>query len=147
MSSLNPVRELQPGERPRDWMEPTDRAELTESTPANDDETVEPPGAAAAPAESAPARLEPRRYGIQFEASEEYVEPVQRAKALLSHAAPGADLSELHLRAMRALVAELERAKYAVNTPRKRSSAASTGEQEDSDGFESPKPPRQRVVS
>ncbi len=30
MSSLNSVRELQPGERPRDWIEPAERAELTE---------------------------------------------------------------------------------------------------------------------
>jgi hypothetical protein len=30
---------------------------------------------------------------VQFEASEEYVELVEKAKALLSHAAPRADLS------------------------------------------------------
>lgn len=144
MNSLNSVRELQPGERPRDWMEPTDPAELTESTPANDDETAEPFDAAALPAGSAPPRLEPQRYRIQFEASEEYVELVERAKALLSHAAPRADLSELHLRAMQALVAELEREKYAVNTPRPRVSAAPTGGLEASARLESPKPPRQR---
>jgi hypothetical protein len=53
---------------------------------------------------------------VQFEASEEYVELVERAKALLSHATPRPHLGLLHLRAMRALVAELEREKYAVTT-------------------------------
>jgi hypothetical protein len=140
VSALNPVRELQPGDSPRDWMESTAATatawtEPTESTPpANDDSSAALSDWAAtspqpAPAravtvatspEPAPARLEPQRYLVQFEASEEYVELVERAKALLSHTAPRADLGELHLRAMRCLVAELERQKYAV-TARPRS--------------------------
>jgi len=123
-SALNPVRELEPGERPRDWMDPTD-APLTESAqptqsetaPANDDTDAD--GCArATPEIPAPARVAPQRYGVQFEANDEYVALVERAKALLSHAAPDVDLAELHLRAMRALVAELERQKYAVRAPR-----------------------------
>jgi hypothetical protein len=39
---------------------------------------------------------------VQFEASEEYVELVERAKALLSHRDPRLDFADLHLRAMRA---------------------------------------------
>jgi 5-methylcytosine-specific restriction endonuclease McrA len=39
---------------------------------------------------------------------------VEQAKALLSRSAPHAGLDEIHLRAMRALVAELERKRYAV---------------------------------
>ena len=39
---------------------------------------------------------------------------VERAKALLSHAVPSGALGELHLRAMRLLVSELEKRKYAV---------------------------------
>ena len=129
-SSLNPVRELQPGERPRDWTEPVDE---TESAPANDandanDAAVDP---------IAPARFEPERYRVQFEAGDEYVQLVEKAKALLSHAAPRAGLVELHLRAMRSLVAELEREKYAV-TDRPRSAAA------DSNTELTPEAPRQR---
>ncbi len=139
-ASLNPVRELKPGERPRDWtepMQPMDPLEQTESTPANDaTQTQESPDP------TAPARLEPQRYRVQFEAGDEYVELVDRAKALLSHAAPGAGLPELHLRAMRALVAELEREKYAV-TDRPRSSATSETTVEPR-AEPTPKVPRQR---
>jgi 5-methylcytosine-specific restriction endonuclease McrA len=56
---------------------------------------------------------------VQFTANEEYVNLVDRARALLSHSAPRLSLDELHLRALRALVTELERQKYAV-TPRPR---------------------------
>jgi len=71
---------------------------------------------------SAPARVDavaseplaPERYKVQFTATEEYVRLVDEAKALLSHAAPSATLEELHLRAMRALVSELTRKKYAT---------------------------------
>jgi hypothetical protein len=72
--------------------------------------------AAAPAAELARVRLGPQRYKVQFEASEAYVELVERAKALLSHRGPRPDLGDLHLRAMRSLVAELEREKYAVTT-------------------------------
>lgn len=87
-----------------DWTVPSEPTEGAHA-PANDDAT---------PPEPAPARFRPQRYRVEFEASEEYVALVERAKALLSHAAPGADLAELHLRAMRNLVAELEHDKYAV---------------------------------
>jgi 5-methylcytosine-specific restriction endonuclease McrA len=86
--------------------------------------------------EPAPARLEPQRYLVQFEASEEYVELVERAKALLSHTAPRADRGELHLRAIRCLVAELERQKYAV-TARPRSLTAGGSERNASSQLES----------
>jgi hypothetical protein len=67
------------------------------------------------------AQLGPQRYKVQFEASEEYVELVEKAKALLSQTAPRVDLGELHLRALRALVTELERKKYAATgRPRQR---------------------------
>jgi hypothetical protein len=55
------------------------------------------------------------------------VELVEQAKALLSHSAPHAGLEEIHLRAMRALVAELEQPKYAVTArPRQSSRGKST---------------------
>jgi hypothetical protein len=56
----------------------------------------------------------PERYKVQFTATEEYVRLVEEAKALLSHAAPNVSLAELQLRAMRALVAELNKKKYAT---------------------------------
>jgi hypothetical protein len=169
MGALNPVRELQSGDRPSDWTESAasmaasmavavaTESESMEGTPsangANADSTEGLSGCAAAapptapaltfaaaaspePAPATPARLEPQRYRVQFEASEEYVELVERAKALLSHAAPRADLGELHLRAMRSLVAELERQKYAV-TARPRLPAAGRSEPKASDGLES----------
>jgi hypothetical protein len=54
----------------------------------------------------------PLRYGVQFSAEEEYVQLVERAKALLSHAHSKSTLEEIHLRAMRLLVAELEKRRF-----------------------------------
>jgi 5-methylcytosine-specific restriction endonuclease McrA len=51
---------------------------------------------------------------VQFTATEEYVRLVDQAKALLSHAVPRLTLEELQLRALRALVAELTKKKYAT---------------------------------
>ena len=85
---------------------------------------------------------------MQFEASEEYVELVEKAKALLSHAAPRPDLGDLHLRAMRALVAELEREKYAMTTRQRvaRRSAPETADEQLHRGEPKPEPqdPRRR---
>ena len=143
VAALNPIRELEPGARPRDWMEWPQSAvsanDGSSGTRLDDgnalarldaDEPALPrldaAGHAPAPparldadataAEFARVRLEPQRYKVQFEASEEYVELVERAKALLSHRGARPDLGDLHLRAMRALVAELERERYAVVT-------------------------------
>jgi hypothetical protein len=64
---------------------------------------------------------------VQFTASEEHAKLVEEAKALLSHSAPHAGLDEIHLRAMRALVAELKRQKYAVSVrPRQSARALAT---------------------
>jgi hypothetical protein len=128
MRSLNPVRELAPGERPRDWIDKN--ALLPCASRVTDDATPPAPdGAAENEPEPAPARNEltlcgpapitgPQRYCVQFTATEEYVRLVERAKALLSQATVGASLEELHLRAMQSLVTELEKRKYAVTTKR-----------------------------
>jgi hypothetical protein len=102
VASMCPVRDLAPGERPRDWTEGTLEAGTFEG-PANFAGHEGAPGPAwpielDASAESAPARLEPQRYGIQFTANEEYVKLVAEAHALLSRSAPRATLDELHLR-------------------------------------------------
>jgi hypothetical protein len=75
----------------------------------------------------------PQRYRVQFTASEEYVDLVERARALLSHSVPNAPLDDLHVRAMRALVVELEKRRYALTkqprraTPDRASSANNPG--------------------
>jgi hypothetical protein len=56
----------------------------------------------------------PQRYSVQFTASEEYVALVEEAKALLAHALPSATLAEIHLCALRTLVSELKKRKFAV---------------------------------
>jgi hypothetical protein len=53
--------------------------------------------ASATPAELEQDRMERQRYKVQFEPSEEYVEFVERAKALVSHRGPRPDLGDLHL--------------------------------------------------
>ncbi|HVJ15787.1 MAG TPA: HNH endonuclease signature motif containing protein, partial [Polyangiaceae bacterium] len=111
------IRELEPGDRPRDWM--ATGAETTNDTAAQPmlAESAEAPAATETPA---PARLEPERYKVQFTANEDYVKLVEEAKALLSHSDPRISLDELHLRAMRALVADLQRKKQAATAkPRK----------------------------
>jgi hypothetical protein len=143
MRSLNPVRELAPGERPRDWID--ENALLPIASQAAVDST-RPPAANEADKgdhQPAPARNKltlhgptaitgPQRYCVQFTATEEYVQLLQRAKALLSQASLSASLEELHLRAMQALVAELEKRKYAV-TKRTAKSASGSDSGSDSD--------------
>ena len=122
--SFVPVRELEPGDRPRDW--------VTTSAETMNDVAEQP----VAPAfeSPAPARLEPERYKVQFTTSEEYVKLVEEAKALLSHSDPRISLDELHLRAMRVLVADLQKRKQAATAkprpPAKRSPGASAPEAE-----------------
>jgi hypothetical protein len=111
VSSLRPVRELLPGERPRDWTANANDVEA-DPTPQADSQAHAQPARA-----SLPDLLSPERYRVQFTAGEEYVKLVEEARALLSHSSPRATLDDIQLRAMRALVAALKRQKYAV-TPR-----------------------------
>jgi hypothetical protein len=137
VQSLCPVRELAPGDRPRDWTESASEGvnDMT-STPPDTGEgssTLQP--GALAPATPAPANaaesgsLAPERYKVQFTATAEYVQLVDQAKALLSHAHPQATLEEIHLAAMRALVTELTKKKYAakdVTSREERGTSANT---------------------
>lgn len=105
-----PVRELGPGERPRDWM-------ATEDEPLGDTATVaDTSGDDTSGATGTLAHVLPgsERYKVQFTANEEYVKLVDEAKALLSHAVPNATLDDIQLRAMRAFVAGLRKKKYAT---------------------------------
>ncbi len=129
-ASFNPVRELPPGERPGDWIEGgADKAEGRDA-PARGDNTsssdapVRGDGADndLASGGVAPARGA-QRYKVQFTASQEYVELLERACDLLSHAVPDRSIAEVNLRALRELVAALEKKKYAAtDQPRRRGS-------------------------
>ncbi len=155
------VRELPPGERPRDWANDVDDggdADNADCQHGADDPDVlggsalgenvlggnvrdaldqapAPPAparvephetgfAAPAPRSPAPARVEaprreppvagPQQYQVQFSTTEEHVRLIERAKALLAREAPSKSLGELHLQAMKLLVAALEKQKFAV---------------------------------
>jgi hypothetical protein len=118
------VRELTPGERPRDWVESANDDASSESDGGAGSQAMDP----GAPAPASPARVDagapgslaPERYKVQFTGTEEYVRLVDGAKALLSRAVGRATLEETHLRAMRALVSELTEKKYASNDAARR---------------------------
>jgi hypothetical protein len=99
----------------------------------------------------APARPEstavpgPLRYGVQFSAEEKYVQLVERAKALLSHAHSKCTLEEIHLRAMRLLVADLERRRFGKAAPRRgaEQGAGRVRESSESNAANEPSEPRE----
>lgn len=125
-ASLAPaVRELPPGERPKDW---ANDANDISSPSAGSGSAFEAPTSLPVCGQSflpAPARAEPLRpelppitgpqqYQVQFSTTEEHVRLIERAKALLARSTPGKSLGDLHLEAMRLLVASLEKQKFAV---------------------------------
>ena len=133
--SLNPVRHLEAGERPREWgLEDETRERLsaahggrgagadstitdstiTDSSDVGNDQTHAP--ARVADDQSGDLAA-PQRFMVQFTATEEYVRLVQEAKALLSHRAPRATLEEVQLRALRAFVEALRKRKYGSKAP------------------------------
>ena len=161
IDSTCPIRELTPGDRPREWMESAndsgpnsaergprtmsagagvsagasvsagDGDRAGDSAPDYREERAtvaaperEDPRGLAAEGDHSAILERPERYKVQFTATEEYVRLVEEAKALLSHAVPNASLEELHLRAMRALVAELKKKKYATVESSRDSEAA-----------------------
>ena len=105
-----PVRELPAGERPRDWANDGVENAASAAAPLNDREAL-PVGPV--PADLPPV-TGPQHYQIQFSTVEEHVQLIERAKALLAREKPGATLGELHLEAMKMLVAALEKRKFAV---------------------------------
>jgi hypothetical protein len=112
-----PVRELRPGERPREWANDGDAVagEAMGTPPPPSEPELLP----VAPAEL-PSITGPQKYQMQFTTSEEHVKLVERAKALLARERPGVALGEVHLEAMKLLVAALEKRKFAMtDRPRK----------------------------
>jgi len=106
-SLCGPTRELEPGERPADWIE-TDMPSAPEVGEPSETPTAE------APDPDPPACRPPQLYRVQFTASEQYVSLLEEARDLLAHAVPDRAIEEVHLRAMRLLVAELKKKKFAV---------------------------------
>jgi 5-methylcytosine-specific restriction endonuclease McrA len=138
-----PVRDLLAGERPCDWASDAvasgDGVAGNERVPGRDRvDTDLNHRTVAEPSPTAPARellppvpaelppvTGPQQYHMQFSTTEEHVQLVERARALLARERPGAALGELHVQAMRLLVAALEKKKFAVtDQPRKRMQVA-----------------------
>ncbi len=134
------VRELPVGERPRDWANDDSTAEASAKEPLSDE---------ALPVGPVPRDLPPvtgpQHYQVQFSTSEEHAQLVERAKALWARSRPGMSLGELHLEAMRLLVASLEKRRFGAAEPRARRQGGgeATGEAPRESG-ESVPVPRQR---
>jgi hypothetical protein len=138
-SLAGPVRDLPPAQRPCNFAEdpttddPTSRATPGATADAGGKDTV---GHAASTddastddastddastddastdsaSETSPLDA-PQRYKVQFTATQEYVDLLRQAQDLLANVVPRRALEEVHLRAMRALVAELRRQKCAA---------------------------------
>ena len=138
-SLAGPVRGLEPGDRPADWIEEgvTDDEspwvggrDLVDRTAETNAERLGAASADAAGADvAAPAR--PLRYKVQFTADQDYVDLVEEAFDLFGHDRRRPDLPELHRRALRLLVEQLKRRKRAakkeqVGPERRASSRAPT---------------------
>jgi hypothetical protein len=91
VASFCPSRELQPGDRPGDWVDQDDL-----SAPARQEGRIE----------------QPLRFKVQFTATEEHIDLLERAAALLSNRGERDGIEEIHLRALRALVETLEKRRY-----------------------------------
>jgi hypothetical protein len=147
VGAFAPVRELAPGERPRDWVRGAndDGHDASGHGGGHRGDALRSAERPASHDDSAPARElhEPQLYKVQFTATEEYVRLVEEAKALLSHALPNATLDEIQLRALQTFVAGLKKRKYATTTSSTplaadlRAPALGSAKPE-------PKPPRQR---
>ena len=60
--------------------------------------------------------LAPQRFGLQVTISEQTREKLRRAQELLSHTVPGGDIAQVLDRALDALIAKLERERFAQTT-------------------------------
>jgi 5-methylcytosine-specific restriction endonuclease McrA len=131
----------------------SERRALVASSPASGEEppTSEPELLPAAPAELPPI-TGPQQYQMQFTTSEEHVKLVERAKALLARERPGLALGEVHLEAMKLLVATLEKRKFAITDRPQKPARISQPPEEvpksaESSAQEAPAAPRQRPLT
>jgi hypothetical protein len=127
VAALGPqVRELPPAERPSAWA--NDGMGAAQPEEGTNEEDALPVGPV--PLDLPPV-TGPQHFQMQFGTVEEHVQLVARAKALLARQRPGMTLGELHLEAMRLLVAALEKKRFAVTkTPRQRGEPPEVNETE-----------------
>lgn len=130
------VRELAPGDRPKDWIGRASAEPECRAQPLSADEAAQG---------RAPAPIAPERFKAQFTASQEYVDVLERVQDLLSHAVPSRSLEEVHLRALRLLVGQLEKpaaapkvspSKNRAHPPRRSGPAAVRRDVRDRDGLQ-----------
>jgi hypothetical protein len=82
-------------------------------------ERVEPPGRETVAAPVPPPRvapLAPGRYALQLTVGQEAYDDLRHAQALLGHQVPSGDLAQVFGRALKALIGQLEKTKFAATT-------------------------------
>ena len=105
-ASAPAVRELAPGDRPKDWIDGAADGNV------DDDGTSTSTGTGTGTGTDAQPILLPlaaERYKVQFTATQEYIDLLETARDLLAHVVPSRSIEEVHLRAMRALVTDLKK--------------------------------------
>src|SRR5690606_31946921 len=87
-------RELPLGDRPKDWVDPGERGALDRDREDShgSDASPAPVTAGVVPDVAGDTRLTDERYLVQFTASQEYADLLERAQDLLSHAVPNRSL-------------------------------------------------------
>jgi 5-methylcytosine-specific restriction endonuclease McrA len=123
------IRELSPGERPKDWIADAVAGTAVEAATEADSDAHGEAAGGANPEATPSQALAPLRYRVQFTATQEYVDLLETAKDLLAHAVPSRSIEEVHLRAMRALVIELKKRKIGATSESSRKGQQSSSEQ------------------
>ena len=119
-ASLCPqIRDLPTGDKPDDWandgIEREDEHAHGEENASDGQATASHDALPVGPVpDDLPPVTGPQHFQMQFGTVEAHVQLVERAKALLARERPGVTLGELHLEAMKLLVAALEKRKLAV---------------------------------
>src|SRR5512139_219544 len=122
------VRELPEGSRPEDWIdegEPeTDEARFRDETRAEHEARTDE--ARLANDAGSPDAGRPLHYKVQFTASQEYVDLLEEAVALLGHERPRPALPDVQLRALQLLVAKLRKERRGERSDAKAEAAERT---------------------
>src|SRR5512139_46504 len=128
------VRELPEGSRPEDWIdegEPeTDEARFRDDTPSGHEaragHEARTDEARLANDAGSPVAGRPLHYKVQFTASQEYVDLLEEAVALLGHERPRPALPDVQLRALQLLVAKLRKERRGERSDAKAEAAERT---------------------
>jgi hypothetical protein len=112
---------VQPGEPPNAQLAPGPALAPPQSGAPGQAASVAPPP----PLRARTAPLSPGRYALQLTVDQETYEQLRQAQALLGHSVPSGDVAEVLKRALRLLVHDLERRKFAKSErPRPQTSPA-----------------------